>query len=314
MSEYSSPSRESTRRVGQHLKRGWQNFLDHWQEWLGPMLIAAAIVIAALLCCLFPHWLVVGPITCGLYACALEAIRNRPVHAGQLRRGWERLGSSLAASWFIGIVSLLPALLLGGAFIALLAVLVPMLPPPEGSRRAVTDRGDVMIRTATGERQPAGPNEAGSPTARHAAESDQPAVERNRDEPEPFEILLVTLLMLTFYGGLFFGIILLFLWQLWFSTRMMFVFPLIADRGTRFIPAIRESWVQTRCRFWELLAVNLVASIVTMLGAYVMYVGLIVTIPLGLTILVSVYEERYGGKTDGGPPSSNSPEDALSTG
>jgi uncharacterized membrane protein len=95
---------------------------------------------------------------------------------------------------------------------------------------------------------------------------------------------------------------------------MMFVFPLIADRGTRFLPAIRESWVQTRWRFWELLAVNLVASIVTMLGAYVMYVGLIVTIPLGLTILVSMYEERYGGKTDGGPPSSSSPEGALSTG
>jgi uncharacterized membrane protein len=295
MSEYSSPSRESARRVGQHLKRSWQNFLDHWQEWLGPMLIAAAIVITALLCCLFPHWLVVGPITCGLYACALEAIRNRPVHAGQLRRGWERLGSSLAASWFIGTVSFLPALLLGGAFIALLAVLVNML-PPERSRRAVADRGDVMIRAATGEPQPAVPNEAGSPAARHAAESDQPAVERNRDEPEPFEILLVTLLMLTFYGGLFLGIILLFLWQLWFSTRMMFVFPLIADRGTRFIPAIRESWVQTRCRFWELLAVNLVAGIVTMLGAYVMYVGLIVTVPLGLTILVSVYEERYGAK------------------
>lgn len=43
MSEYSSPSRESARRVGQHIKRGWQNFLDHWQEWMGPMLIAAAI-------------------------------------------------------------------------------------------------------------------------------------------------------------------------------------------------------------------------------------------------------------------------------
>jgi hypothetical protein len=60
-----------------------------------------------------------------------------------------------------------------------------------------------------------------------------------------------------------------------------------------------------------LLAVNLVASIITVLGMYVMYVGLIVTIPLGLTVLVSVYEERYGGKTSDGGQESRGVGDAL---
>jgi hypothetical protein len=170
-----------------------------------------------------------------------------------------------------------------------------------------------VVRAEVEERQPAVPTEAGSQTAPQAAESDRGAAERRGAEPEAFEVLLVTVLMLTFYGGLFLGIILLSLWQLWFSTRMMFVFPLIADRGSRFIPALRESWVQTRCRFWELLAINVVAGIITVLGMYVMYVGLIVTIPLGLTILVSVYEERYGGKTNDGGQEFSGVGDAIPT-
>ena len=98
---------------------------------------------------------------------------------------------------------------------------------------------------------------------------------------------------LLFYLALFVLIILIWIWQLWIATRLMFVFPLIAQRGLAAGDAIRTSWRETRVRFWELLAVNFVASIISMVGVNAMYVGALFTVPMGVTILAVVYLDRF---------------------
>jgi membrane-anchored glycerophosphoryl diester phosphodiesterase (GDPDase) len=82
--------------------------------------------------------------------------------------------------------------------------------------------------------------------------------------------------------------------MIWFATRTMFILPLIADQRFGFIQALRESWRETRVRFWELLIINLIAGLIGMLGMYVMYIGLIFSMPICLTIVSSAYEERFG--------------------
>ena len=90
MSDDSTPSRESAKRIGDQIKRGFRNYVDHWQEWIVPTLVAGAIAAVSFCCCWAPAIIVMGPVTCGLYACALAALRNRPVDANLLARGWER--------------------------------------------------------------------------------------------------------------------------------------------------------------------------------------------------------------------------------
>jgi membrane-anchored glycerophosphoryl diester phosphodiesterase (GDPDase) len=99
--------------------------------------------------------------------------------------------------------------------------------------------------------------------------------------------------MFLFYAVLFLAIIMGWLWMLWFGTRTMFVFPLIAQRQCGFAAAWSQSWRETRLRFWELLIINFVAGLLGMLGLYAMYIGLIFTMPIMFSIIMSVYDERF---------------------
>jgi hypothetical protein len=84
------------------------------------------------------------------------------------------------------------------------------------------------------------------------------------------------------------------IWQLWFGTRTMFIWPLVADRGYDFFAAWRESWASTKVRFWELLLLNFLASLIATLGVYACYVGVIFTLPFYFLIVAAVYEDRFG--------------------
>ena len=100
--------------------------------------------------------------------------------------------------------------------------------------------------------------------------------------------------MFAFYGVMLVGGFVWWFWALWFTTRTMFVLPLIADRRLGFTPALRQSWIETRQGFWELLLLKLVADVVGAIGIYLMYVGLLFTLPFRFTLIASVYEERFG--------------------
>jgi hypothetical protein len=120
------------------------------------------------------------------------------------------------------------------------------------------------------------------------------------DEAPPTVFLfLAILVMLLLYAAMFLLVLCFVFWQLWITTRTMFVFPLIADRNIGFREALRQSWSETRVRFWELLAINFSANVITMIGMNFLYVGVIFTLPIGMTILTSVYRERFPAAKDG---------------
>lgn len=239
-----SRSRQTADRVIAHFKRSFDNYLDHWQEWIVPMLIAGLVLLAAYLCCILPYLFVMGPLTCGLYHCAFEAHSNRVVRTEVLNRGMESAGSSMLAFLLIVFINALPALLVGvGYVVIMMAMMVAAVPP--------------------------GPNQG---------------------EPPPE-------LMMGFFGMyliMLVAMIPMLIWQLWFSTRTMFVLPLIAHRQMGVSAAWSASWRETRSAFWELLVLNLAAQTIAMMGAYFMYVGMLFTVPFAITLKTSVYLERFG--------------------
>ncbi|NQU24462.1 MAG: glycerophosphoryl diester phosphodiesterase membrane domain-containing protein [Candidatus Nealsonbacteria bacterium] len=268
MSEPQSPSRESANRIGRHISLGFQNYIDHWQEWILPMLLASAIAILSMLCCWLPYFLVLGPITCGLYCCAISALKNRPFGTAELNRGWKSAGSSIAASLFISFLQVIPVvILLGGFFVFLFACGAMMPSGPIDNPRTAVETADDVDRPGDGPEQ--------------------------FEEPPPEAIFAVLCTMMAFYAGLFLAMIVCWAWALWLTTRTMFVFPLIADGRCGFTAALRQSWTQTRQGFWELLVINLVAGFIAMMGMYAMYIGVIFTLPIYFTIIASVYEERF---------------------
>ena len=140
MSEPPSPSRESAKRISEHIKESFSNYTGHWQEWMPPMLVAAAVVIAALVCCWLPYFVVVGPITCGLYGCAISALRNGPVDVARLGAGWRSAGSSILAWLFICLGSALPVIVLVGCLLAALVVVGSLMPPPQAMPQPALSR------------------------------------------------------------------------------------------------------------------------------------------------------------------------------
>ena len=136
--------------------------------------------------------------------------------------------------------------------------------------------------------------DASPPTLEGQVERSQRGVSEQPEQASPWAVLAMLVMMMVFYLGLFFVIILFWIWSLWFATRTMFVLPLIAHRRIGFVAALRTSWIETRVRFWELLAISFISSFISSLGMYAMYVGMIFTIPIGLTMIGSVYEERFG--------------------
>jgi membrane-anchored glycerophosphoryl diester phosphodiesterase (GDPDase) len=87
-------------------------------------------------------------------------------------------------------------------------------------------------------------------------------------------------------------------WMLFIGTRTLFILPLIADRRLDFSTAWRLSWEETRHGFWELLLLSIIASIISVLGMYVCYVGIIVSFPLGIMIIDAAYEDRFAGAAE----------------
>jgi Membrane domain of glycerophosphoryl diester phosphodiesterase len=345
---------------GAWLSRGFQAFGEQWQNWLVPMVIAAAISLAATACLVLPLFLVLGPLSCGLHYCGLRAVRREPVDQRALRRGWETAGRSMIASIGLNFLHFVPAMVLyglfAGAFFAMMmsGVIVPpggraMRPagaPGFGMRFEDFTKADKPEPPVRPEMAIAGaeaasptdgspaetnaseqePKPALNPAAHPAAEEDlPPAIDipivepKNRALTDPLaeddddhganqavpaagppafrgpgrpgaEELQFIGTMIVMYGLMLLGGLLMFLWTIWFGMRTMYVMPLIADRGCSFVEALTESWRLTRTRPWELLLTYFLALVISGLGAYFCYVGLLVTMPIYYTIIAAAYE------------------------
>lgn len=220
------------------------------------MLIATAILLAAAACCYFPMFFVTGPLTCGLCCCALRTVRRQPVDARALERGWQRVGPSMVASIIMQFLQMLPLVMLYAALIALMIVLMTIMP------------------TAV---EVPGAGALGPP-----------------QEPSPEVALLMLGILFLFYALMMLMMFVFVVWSFLIGTRLMFVMPLLADRDVGVREAFRLSWNETGREFWALLVLYVVASIIGMIGCYVFYVGLIFTLPIGMTIIAAAYEERFG--------------------
>jgi hypothetical protein len=90
------------------------------------------------------------------------------------------------------------------------------------------------------------------------------------------------------------GIMFQMIWTIWIGTRTMFVLPTIVDRDYSLSNALDVSWEATRHRFWELAFLNLIAILLSVMGMYLCYVGVILTMPLYFLTVAAAYDFRVG--------------------
>ncbi len=109
--------------------------MRQWTQWLPPVLIAAVIFVVSYCLCLFPVLLTIGPLSCGLYACAFRGLRGEPIDTGALGRGWERLGTSMLAGLVLMLLQMAPMLLMYAAMFLFLAMMGAFAGGPGGGPR-----------------------------------------------------------------------------------------------------------------------------------------------------------------------------------
>jgi hypothetical protein len=250
-----TPSTASLRTAWHFGEHIQRAFNTYFSGWADWLPPTAVLVgIQFLACCAGP--LVSGPIACAFSACALTALRGGRVDLHTPRRGWDAFGGALVAGLALVLLESLPMI-----FGLLLFYLGPMLVLP------------LMLPAAGPAPGGAAPPGAGAP-------------------PGPQDTLVLGVL-LTMMAGMTVVLAVSFVWSLWLSTRLMFVFPLIADRDYDPQTAIAESWRATRRGFWDLLATHFVATALVMVGQQLSVVGLFFALPLYHLIVVSAYESRF---------------------
>ena len=241
-----TPSAGKTR-IGDYINLGFTTYGATWKDWIVPVSLCGLLFLVSYLACVFPLFLVAGPLSCGLHHCGLLALRGQAVDTGGLRRGWELWGSSVAANVSMMMLQALPIMLIVGVVCVVAFVAAPFL-------------------------FPGGQAGQGGPA-----------------DGEAFGAALFGVGMVLYIAAIFGNLV----WTLWISTRLMFVMPLIADQGVDFRTAISMSWAETRKGFWELLALHFLASLLSMLGMYACYLGIIFTLPLYYLIVGAAYQDRF---------------------
>jgi hypothetical protein len=88
----------------EHFETGMRAMFTRPSDWIGPALVFGGLSIIAAACCCLPGLVVQGPLSCGLYACALAAVRGLPFETQTLARGWELAGRSIVAALWVYLV------------------------------------------------------------------------------------------------------------------------------------------------------------------------------------------------------------------
>lgn len=127
MSSEQTDHREQIR-FGDHCSRAFRAYFDQVGEWIPVVLVAAAVYIAAMLCCYFPVFVVAGPLLCGLHHCGLRAIRGHKPETASLRRGWDIASRAVVGSWLLMLLQILPTLLIVGGLVGGIALLAEQNP------------------------------------------------------------------------------------------------------------------------------------------------------------------------------------------
>jgi hypothetical protein len=80
------------------------------------------------------------------------------------------------------------------------------------------------------------------------------------------------------------------------TVNWMFSLPLILDQRVGFWTAMKRSWRQVRRHWWSCLALLVVMSILNFAGALCCLVGLVVTMPISMLVLMCAYETVIHGR------------------
>jgi hypothetical protein len=110
---------------GRYFGTAFQVYGRRWREWIVPMLVAGCVFVPAVACFYIPFFLVAGPLSCGLYACALATLRGRPIGAKMLWPGWPAAWSSLGAWLAATLLAMLPGLVVQVVWFATIFLVLP---------------------------------------------------------------------------------------------------------------------------------------------------------------------------------------------
>ena len=80
------------------------------------------------------------------------------------------------------------------------------------------------------------------------------------------------------------------------TVNWMFSLPLILDQRLGFWTAMKRSWRQVRRHWWSCLALLVVMAILNFAGVLCCLVGLVVTIPISMLVLMCAYETVIHGR------------------
>jgi len=85
------------------------------------------------------------------------------------------------------------------------------------------------------------------------------------------------------------------LWSLAVSVVLMFTIPALLDRNLSPIEAIKTSWNVARDNLGGTLLTWLAAFVITLVGALLCLIGLIVAVPLAELVVVYAWRRLSGG-------------------
>lgn len=100
--------------------------------------------------------------------------------------------------------------------------------------------------------------------------------------------------VLGFFG--FWGLILLVMIvvMILISVVFTFAYPLIVDRRTSGVDAVKLSMKAALANFWGLLGLMLLTSLLGLVGALACYVGAIFVMPISFAAIATAYEQVFG--------------------
>lgn len=122
----------------------------------------------------------------------------------------------------------------------------------------------------------------------------------------PALVFFILYMVALFIGNIILGLIPLLgmilptLYGMALSTFTMFTILNIVDRKMDAIPAIQASVETIKTNFWIFLGLNIVAAVISSLGAFACLVGVIVTAPMYMATVTLAYREVFPA---GGAPS-----------
>lgn len=110
-------------------------------------------------------------------------------------------------------------------------------------------------------------------------------------EHDQRDFLLLVLIAL--YPGFMLVVFGWFAWLYFWTTRWMFVFPVLAERDIPVLEAFRLSWERTKHDFWQLLLLEVVAGTIAYAGYMACFIGIVVTLPLAPLIVTAAYRRCF---------------------